>query len=394
MLDKKTIELVQSTIPLLEEGGIEVTKYFYNRMFKYNPELKDIFNLSNQESDRQREALFNAIFGYAVHLENLAVLGPVVEKIAQKHTSFRVTAEQYSIVGENFLATLREFVGVNEEVIDAWALAYQQLANIFIVREEELYQQTENLPGGWRDKRKFELLEKTVESDLITSFVLKPIDGKEVVTFKPGQYIGIWLRSEELEFQEIRQYSLSDKPNGETYRISVKREGEGKVSNFLHDKVDIGDVLDIVPPAGDFFFNSPKEKSVVLLSAGVGVTPVLSMLETIKDEHTGSIHWLHATQKVSHHSFKDLIEERVAIMDNLKAYTWYEHVDNPESLADNTIIGNMNLDDVTDINWLNTDFYFCGPVGFMQFVGKQLIAKGVDASSINYECFGPHKVLD
>lgn len=99
MLDAQTIATVKATIPLLVETGPKLTAHFYDRMFTHNPELKEIFNMSNQRNGDQREALFNAIAAYASNIENLPALLPAVEKIAQKHTSFQIKPEQYNIVG-------------------------------------------------------------------------------------------------------------------------------------------------------------------------------------------------------------------------------------------------------------------------------------------------------
>lgn len=253
MLKQSTIDIVKSTAPLLAQTGPALTAHFYNRMFTHNPELNDIFNLTHQENGAQREALFNAVYGYAANIDNIEVLLPVVEKIAQKHTSFNITEEQYQIVGSHLLATIDELFTPGQEVLDAWGEAYGFLAQVFIDREETIYSETEAKTGGWRGTREFVLKEKHKESAVITSFVFEPADQQPVVDFIPGQYVGIYLTPEQFEYQEIRQYSLSDAPNGNSYRISVKRESEGVVSNFLHDHLNVGDTVKLAPPCGDFF---------------------------------------------------------------------------------------------------------------------------------------------
>ncbi|STV06804.1 flavohemoprotein [Klebsiella pneumoniae] len=120
MLDAQTIATVKATIPLLVETGPKLTAHFYDRMFAHNPELKEIFNMSNQRNGDQREALFNAIAAYASNIDNLPALLPAVEKIAQKHTSFQIKPEQYNIVGSHLLATLDEMFSPGQEVLDAW----------------------------------------------------------------------------------------------------------------------------------------------------------------------------------------------------------------------------------------------------------------------------------
>lgn len=120
MLDAQTIATVKATIPLLVETGPKLTAHFYDRMFAHNPELKEIFNMSNQRNGDQREALFNAIAAYASNIDNLPALLPAVEKIAQKHTSFQIKPEQYNIVGSHLLATLDEMFSPGQDVLDAW----------------------------------------------------------------------------------------------------------------------------------------------------------------------------------------------------------------------------------------------------------------------------------
>lgn len=141
MLDSQTIATVKSTIPLLAATGPKLTAHFYDRMFEHNPELKEIFNMSNQRNGDQREALFNAICAYATNIENLAALLPAVERIAQKHASFNIQPEQYQIVGHHLLKTLEEMFNPGDEVLDAWGKAYGVLADVFIQRESQIYQQ-------------------------------------------------------------------------------------------------------------------------------------------------------------------------------------------------------------------------------------------------------------
>jgi nitric oxide dioxygenase len=138
----------QSHHPLLVETGPKLTAHFYDRMFAHNPELKEIFNMSNQRNGDQREALFNAIAAYASNIDNLPALLPAVEKIAQKHTSFQIKPEQYNIVGSHLLATLDEMFSPGQEVLDAWGKAYGVLANVFIGREARSISKTPVKPAA------------------------------------------------------------------------------------------------------------------------------------------------------------------------------------------------------------------------------------------------------
>lgn len=397
MLDQATIAVIKSTIPLLESAGPALTQHFYQRMFSHNPELKDIFNLAHQRSGGQPLALFNAVAAYAKNIDNLGALAGAVERIAHKHTGFLIQPEQYHIVGSHLLATLKELGGsaVTDEVLDAWGKAYGVLASIFIGRESEIYQEKANEIGGWQGPRPFLIKEKRVESELITSFLLAPVDGKPVLDFKPGQYLSIKLVHPELEYQEIRQYSLSDAPNGQHYRISVKREPQGQVSNLLHDHLQEGDQVELMPPAGDFYLKADNRTPVVLLSAGVGITPMMSMLnQLLANSHQADITWLHACEQGAVHTFREDIQQKSRQNANLLSRVWYREPQASDVQGkDYDFVGTMDLSAVQERITPQAHYYFCGPLGFMQAVKQQLIAAGIPAGQLHYEVFGPHQDL-
>lgn len=396
MLDAQTIATVKATIPLLVETGPKLTAHFYDRMFTHNPELKEIFNMSNQRNGDQREALFNAIAAYASNIENLPALLPAVEKIAQKHTSFQIKPEQYNIVGAHLLATLDEMFSPGQEVLDAWGKAYGVLAGVFINREAEIYQDNASKTGGWEGTRAFRIVKKTPRSDLITSFEMEPVDGQPVADYQPGQYLAVWLKPEDFEYQEIRQYSLTRKPDGKGYRIAVKRENGGQVSNWLHNAAKEGDIVYLAAPAGDFFLNVTPQTPVTLISGGVGQTPMLAMLDTLsKNRHPAQVNWFHAAENGDVHAFADEVKTLGSALPNFTSHLWYRTPTDADrqSGAFNSE-GLMALSTLTDkLQDPQMQFYLCGPVAFMQHAAKQLIELGVNADSIHYECFGPHKVL-
>ncbi|MDC5812327.1 NO-inducible flavohemoprotein [Vibrio europaeus] len=391
MLNNQHIEVVKSTIPLLESAGPALTQHFYQRMFSHNPELKDIFNMTHQKTGRQSVALFEAVAAYAKNIENLAALTSAVERIAHKHTSFNIQAEHYQIVGHHLIETLRELAteAFTPEVEEAWTAAYLFLAQVFIDREGELYLQRKQAVGGWQNARGFVVKSKKAESELVTSFVLEPEDGGEVLDYQPGQYIGIELKPRQGDYNEIRQYSLSQQPNGNDYRISVKREvGEhkGLVSNFLHDEVNEGDKVSLYAPAGDFYYQE-KQQPVVLISAGVGATPIQSMMQTLASQGKKDVSVLYACNDQKQHTFKDETAQLVE-QNNWKRFTWYLN----EASAD--FSGELDLNLVAkELPLGSADFYLCGPVGFMESVVRQLEALGVDRDRIHYEVFGPHTYL-
>jgi nitric oxide dioxygenase len=390
MLTEQHIAIVKATIPLLENAGPALTGHFYQRLFQHNPELQDIFNMSNQVSGRQQVALFEAIAAYAKNIENLGALTQAVERIAQKHTSFAIQPAHYAVVGHHLIETLRELApdAFTDEVEDAWTAAYQFLAQIFITRESELYEQRGQSNGGWKGARSFTVIEKTKESKWVTSFLLEASDKKPVIDFIPGQYLGLEVTPMNAKYKEIRQYSLSDTPNGSTYRISVKREANdnpGVVSNYLHDWVNVGDKVNVHAPAGDFYFQD-RQAPVTLISAGVGITPMQSILETLaKEEYDLPVNYLHACEDSEEHSFATRTESLI------HANQWQQKVWYRNERSDDKDIehGFMNFNAI-ELPLQQGDFYLCGPVPFMRYAKEQLISLGVTEDRVHYEVFGPH----
>lgn len=403
MLTDSDIQIIKSTIPVLAQAGPSLTKHFYQRMFTHHPEVQNIFNASHQASGRQQVALFEAIAAYAKNIDNLAALTQAVERIAQKHTSFNIQPAHYDIVGEHLLATLRELAPdeFTEEVEQAWAKAYLFLAQIFIDREGELYRMRAAAKGGWQGKRAFVVSAKQAESKWVTSFELTPADGGQVIDFTPGQYIGIEVDVPGTMRRQVRQYSLSDKANGQNYRISVKRESangpqpKGIVSHFLHQQVQLGDQVMLYPPAGDFYWQD-RQQPVVLISAGVGLTPMQAMLEYLSEQEYGhQVTYLHACESPAQHSFAERVSALLA--PNWQQVTWYQSLnetavnDAPGRLVKQ---GLMALAEIKALLPLHQgDFYVCGPLAFMQHIVSQLDALGVAKNRIHYEVFGPHQEL-
>ncbi len=394
MLDAQTIATVKSSLPAIAQVGPQLTGHFYQRLLTQHPELKDVFNMNNQRSGNQREALFNAIVAYGSNLENLAVLLPAVEKIAQKHTSLNIQPAQYAVVGETLLATIEELLNPGDEVLEAWGKAYGVLANVFIQREEEIYRTSEEKAGGWRGARDFRIRAINQESSVIKSFELVPNDGQPVADFLPGQYLAVSLRPAGSDNIQHRQYSLTHLPNGKAYRIAVKREEHGSVSGWLHTNAKVGDIVQCAAPAGDFFLQTESSAPVTLISAGVGQTPMLAMLASLADQqHAGAVNWLHAAECKSQHAFADEVKATGARLATFSSHIWYRQPESQDA-GSYDAQGLMDLASVSgELNQQDRQYWLCGPLPFMQFVARQLVDAGVSADRIHYEVFGPHKVL-
>ncbi|MED1470930.1 NO-inducible flavohemoprotein [Bacillus salipaludis] len=398
MLDQKTIDLVKSTVPVLEKHGEQITTRFYQLMFGNHPELLNIFNHANQKQGRQQKALAGAVYAAAMYIDNLEAILPVVQQIAHKHRSLGIKPEHYPIVGKHLLLAIKDVLGdaVTDEIIDAWAKAYGIIADAFISVEAEMYDDAANQKGGWDGFRHFIVDRKVEESDVITSFYLVPEDQKEIAHFIPGQYISIKLEIEGEKFTHIRQYSLSDAPGKEYYRISVKREAgtanpDGRVSNYLHDEVKEGDVLKVSAPAGDFVLDTTKNTPIALLSGGVGITPMLSMLKTVVEmQPERKVTFIHAAANGNVHALRNEVEALTAL-EQVNSFFFY---DSPteEDRQNNSfdVEGYITRDWIEEnVTYKDAEFYFCGPVPFMQSVTRSLNELGVAEGNIHFEFFGP-----
>lgn len=396
-LDQKTIDIVKSTVPILEERGTEITSAFYKRMFKNNPELKNIFNQTNQRKGAQANALANTVYAAAANIDQLEVILPAVMPIAEKHRSLNIKPEHYPIVGKNLLAGMLEVLGpdiVTDDVIAAWEKAYGEIARVFIEVEDNMYKNVARQEGGWIDYRDFKVVQKVPESDVITSFYLEPVDGEPIVNHEAGQYITIIADIPGEEHLHQRQYSLSCAPTEGVYRISVKREDangdnpEGIVSNWLHKNVEEGTVIPVSAPAGDFVLKN-RERPLVLISGGVGLTPMMSMLETtISLNPERDVTFIHAAHNGNVHAMGERVKE-IADEYNVDTYTIYaEPTENCEGKYNKK--GYINYEFLDSVlPGKDADYYFCGPKGFMQAIYKHLKDYGVAEDDINFEFFGP-----
>lgn len=405
-LDPKKLDIIKATLPVVKEHGEAITKRFYQRMFQNHPELKNIFNMAHQVTGHQPKALADAVYGAAANIEDFSQIIPVLERIGQKHRSLQIKPEHYPIVGENLLGAIKEVLGdaATDEIMNAWADAYEVISDVFIRMENELYKVTVNQPGGWAGFKDFVVDQKVEESDVITSFYLKPKDGENLAEFTPGQYITVKMEIPEQHFTNLRQYSISDRPGLDYYRISVRREDPrqeglppGVVSTYLHRHVNAGDTIPISAPAGDFYLNMESKLPLVLISGGVGLTPLMSMLNTVtvKDPNR-EIYWIHATANSQHHAFKKHVIDLATSNKSVKPFFIYANpTDEDKESESYNKEGYITLDFIQKVlPSKEADFYFCGPEPFMKTVNQALNQWEIPEERIHYEFFGSFGNLD
>lgn len=405
-LDPKKFEIIKATLPVVKEHGEAITTRFYQRMFEKNPELLNFFNQTHQLTGHQPRALADAVYGAAVNIKDFSAIMPVLERIGEKHRSLQIKPEHYPIVGENLLAAIKEVLqeAATDEIMDAWADAYGVISDVFIRMEDKMYKVTETQPGGWGGFRDFVVDRKVKESDVITSFYLKPKDGKQITTFIPGQYITVKLDIGGEKYTHLRQYSLSDRPGHDYYRISVKREDSknealpaGIVSTYLHNHVQEGDIIPITAPAGDFYLDQERKLPLVLISGGVGLTPLMCMMNSVVEEQADrEIYFVHAAINSKYQAFKDYVSNLSAENSHVKSFVIYE-----APTEEDRTKGNYGKEGYITLDWLQSvlptkeaDFYFCGPEPFMKAVNSALKQWQIPEDHIHYEFFGSFGSLE
>lgn len=392
-LSEQTIACVKATVPALEAHGLEIVNEMYARMFQ-SPAIRDLFNQSHHgDAGSQPRALTGAILAYAANIDNLGALAPAVERIAQKHVGLQILPEHYPYVGEALLGAIKAVLGdaASEEILAAWGEAYGFLANILIAREGRIYEAQKDAVGGWNGWRDFRIETIAPESSVITSFILRPADGGAVMAHRPGQYLTFWF---EIPGQTPvkRNYSISSAPNGETYRISVKREPHGLASGWLHDTARTGTILKVAAPAGEFFLDDQPARPVVLLSGGVGLTPMVAMLEALVGQGANvPVHYIHGTHNRDTHAMRIHVRALAAKGKAVRVADFHQ-----APLADEVAGCDYDIAGIITDAWLvaNTpvaeaDYYICGPRPFLRHAVSALSLAGVPAGRIHYEFFGP-----
>jgi nitric oxide dioxygenase len=395
MLSAESAAVVRATLPAVAGALDEITTRFYGAMFRDRPELLDgMFNRGNQASGAQRQALAGSIAAFATALLDHPDTRPdaLLGRIAHKHTAVGVTDDQYTIVHKYLFGAIAEVLGdaVTPDVAAAWDEVYWLMAGALIAQEARLYQDAGVRPGQvWRP---WTVVERRTETPDVVSFVLRPADGEPAPRARAGQYVSVRVLMPD-GVHQLRQYSLSSDPGGELRRITVKRVAataeapEGEVSGLLHDQVREGDELTLSAPFGDVVLDDPADATapVVLVSAGIGCTPMTGMLAHLAALGSSRpVLLLHADRSPADHALRAEARALVERLPGARALFWYERHGAAEPDARE---GLLDLDGVELPH--GATVFLCGPLPFMRDARAQLLRAGVPARSIRYEVFGP-----
>lgn len=392
-LSPESEAIVRATAGVVAEHADEITTLFYREMFDAHPELLRVFNRANQAIGEQPRALAASVVAFAVHLIDPGApdFTPVMRRIAHKHVSLGIQARQYTIVGHHLLEAVGSVLGeaVTAEVATAWDEVYWLFGCSLIAEEAKLYARGGTDPE--RPWRKHRVVERVEESDDVISLLLAPVSGK-AASHRTGQYVAIAVDLPDGSRQP-RQYTISSGPRGDSLRVTVKRvrgvgeAPDGQVSTWLHENALPGAVLDVSQPAGDVVLDD-AEQPLILVSAGIGITPIAAILDDLsRRSPSRTVRLFHADRAHDSHPLYASLRRQVLAMDDARAQNWYETDAALAPTLHPALPGRMDLSAVE----LPDDavVFMCGPLAFMRAVRATLITRGIPAERISYEVFGP-----
>lgn len=396
MISASARPFIAASVPVLQQHGVAITRRFYADLFDAHPELRHVFNQGNQANGAQQGALAGALVAYAAHIDERDALAPVIRRVAHKHASLGIGPAQYVVVARHLLGAIQAVLGAaaTPALLAAWDEAYWLLAGELIAAESRLYERAGVTPGELRS-----LTVRSVEreTDDIVSLYLHSPDGGSPGPFRPGQYVSVQVELSD-GLRQLRQYSLSDAPSRPYWRLTIKREPAGqttpagRVSNHLHDHLRPGDHLRAGPAFGDFQPAAAPGRPLALISAGVGITPMLSVLNELAEQRDHRpILFAHAARSHHHHALRHEVDRAHDHLPALQRITFYEDpttvTAHPEAFT-----GLMTWSDELLATYADADFFLCGPDAFMRAQWRTLIGHGISPVRLHREIFGPDQV--
>lgn len=215
-------------------------------------------------------------------------------------------------------------------------------------------------------------------------------------SFLPGQYVPVKVQEKMAAETLIRNYTISDSPKRNYYRLTIKRENEGKMSRYFHDSIGEGDEVELGKPMGNFHLSIGSKKPVVLLSGGVGITPMLSMLEYVaQNEPDRILYFIHSSLDSTVQPMSKRLMELEKKLSNTYMSIHHTQPNKDEipgiDFTHKGLIKKTFLE--STLYGVQAEYYLCGPVGFMETMYRYLVEMDIDSANINYEFFGEGKSL-
>ena len=460
MLTSSHLTSLRSTLPLVAAAADDIATDFYARLFAERPDLlRDQFNRGDQAVGRQPRELARTIVALADDVVGTQVgsgrrgsgqvgagqrgsgqrgsgqrstatareaaagtaVAPwsspapapwatraaareITSRLAQRHAALHVERSEYDVFERHLEAAFASALGAvwTEEARAAWTAVFRQTRDELITAVEALYAAAEQqVDDDWREAL---VTEYRVVAEDVVALTLVSADSEALPPYRAGQFASIQIRLPD-GARQIRQYSLRG-GSDEQWRISARvlaGEGavpDGEVSTHLRDHVAAGDIVSVSPPIGSLTIDELDDAPLVLVSAGIGCTPVLGMLDHLaRTEPNRAVTVLHFERTPERHAHRDELEALVASMPNARLRVSYTGGSLSALTALGAPLSEVSLDGVgaylepidLDVAWLTAAHrvFLCGPVPFMAIARAALIEHGVPANRVHYFVFGP-----
>ena len=393
-LSPEHVETIKATLPLVGANIGDIAKTFYRTMFGNHPDLlKNTFNRGNQAQGAQQKALAASVATFASLLVDPDGPTPdqMLSRIGHKHVSLGITEDQYQVVHDNLFSAIVEVLTpevVTADVAGAWEDVYWIMARTLVRFEKEHYDELGVEPGKVFLTAK--VAQRTDHSADVASFEFTARDGEPALRgFRPGQYVSV-RRTMADGAGQLRQYSLDNAPTPGTWAITVKRVNEpvaGEVSNSMLDGLHEGDEIEVSLPTGDLVLDEQATNPVVLVSAGIGATPMLGMARALAASRTDrEVVVLHSDHDAADAALAAELEQAAQEIPNGRSQQWFSTGATEKQLAGRMDLSSYDLPQ-------GAEFYLCGSNGFLQSVRDQLRTAGVDDEHVHFELFAPNDWL-
>lgn len=394
VLEDHHAAMIAATLPLVGARIDDITSEFYRGLFAEHPELlRNLFNRGNQAQGAQQRALAASIATFATHLIDPALPHPVelLSRIGHKHASLGITADQYQVVHTHLFAAIVEVLGaetVTADVAAAWDRVYWMMAETLIALERNLY--TESGVDVGDVIRRARVTERFDDPSGSVVLTVAAVSG-EFPKFIPGQYVSVGVTLPD-GARQLRQYSLINTPGtGDlTFAIRPVAAGPalpaGEVSTHIVEQVAVGDMLDVSLPFGDLPVDELGSRPLVLVSAGIGITPMIGMLEHLVIHAPACpVRVLHADQSPLSHPLRDRQQKLVSQLIEGSIDIWYE--DRGDATGPRIHDGYLQIPRIAIED--EAEVYICGSNGFVQSARNQLITAGAAPQRLHCELFSP-----
>ncbi|MCP8715922.1 MAG: globin domain-containing protein [Asgard group archaeon] len=384
-LTQAQIKIVTDCVPVLEDLNIKLGEKFYKRTMKRYSQLKPYFNETHHKLLRQPRAFIYTLTQFAKNIHDLSPLKEVLERIVNKHVGLQVKPEQYQMLGEVLLETMVDLFPpemVDDEFVETWSTVYGNLANFLINAEAKEYSKK-----SWFGFKEFKVTRFKTECLETKSFYITPVDGKPIPKPERGQYLCMRWKLPGAKYEKSRVYSISEYPTANEYRLTVRHIPGGQVSGYIHNELQVGDIVYSGPPCGCIYYQSNKT-DLVILAGGNGISALMPVIEAGLEECRKVI-LMYSNRSTETRSFSELLKQyKKNYGDCFKVIEYMSrgrHTDPIDEYCNRS----LTLEDLEFIT-PDHDVYLIGPRGYMKMIDDYLQLRNVKP---HLDYFGPQEVI-